>query len=182
MKGKTAVMIDRDGTMGGTYSMRTPQEYKPYPGTEEAFKLLNKEGLLALIVTNQSCIARGLDQGYDFAGEFAEIGATDWFICPHDTQDGCECRKPGTGLLEQARDRYSLTLADCYMIGDRWSDMVAGGRMGMRLVPVLTGRGRETIGVDRVKWAEFQPVFTARDLLDAVRRIIRLERNKATDL
>ena len=137
--------------------------------------MLREHGVLALVTTNQSCIARGLDGGYDFAAEFRDIGADGWFICPHDRQDGCRCRKPGTGLIEQARDRYDLDLARSYMIGDRWSDMLAGGRMGMRLIPVLTGKGRETLGAEREKWQPYAPAYIARDLPDAARWIVKEE-------
>ena len=171
-----AVLIDRDGTMGGTYYVKRPQEYEPYPGTREAFQALRQVRIPAYIVTNQSCIARGLDGGYDFAAEFRGIGADDWFICPHDTKDACHCRKPETGLIEQARDRYNLDLRRCYMVGDRWTDMLAGGRMHMKLILVKTGRGDEALGVDRAKWADYEPEYIAEDLLDAANWIIRHEK------
>lgn len=174
---KRAVFIDRDGTMGGSYYVKHPTDYSPYEGTREAFRLLHYEGFPAYIVTNQSCIARGLDGGYNFAKEFREIGADDWFICPHDKEDHCHCRKPETGLIEQARDKYQLDLSICYMIGDRWTDMLAGGRMGMKLILVRTGRGNEALQMDRNKWKEYVPIYIAENLLDAVRWIIRAEKN-----
>ncbi len=169
---KPTLLIDRDGTMGGGYYVKRPEEYKPYAGTREAFALLRSAGFRLLIVTNQSCIARGLDGGYDFAGEFREIGADDWFICPHDTSDHCRCRKPETGLIEQARDKYALDLGECYLIGDRWTDMLAGGKMGCRLILVLTGRGGEASGEDREKWAAYAPEYVAKDLFDAAQWLI----------
>lgn len=172
---KPAILIDRDGTMGGTYYVKYPTDYSPYPGTREAFSLWREHGFPTLIITNQSCIARGLDGGYDFAAEFTDIGATDWFICPHDTPDHCHCRKPETGLIEQARDKYDLELSRCYMVGDRWSDMAAGGKMGMKLILVKTGRGFESLGVDREKWADYEAEYVAEDLLDAARYIIEKE-------
>jgi len=60
---RTAVLIDRDGTMGGDYYVKHPQDYYAYPGTREAFRLLNKAGLPSIIIANQSCIARKLDGG-----------------------------------------------------------------------------------------------------------------------
>lgn len=171
-QGSIAVLIDRDGTMGGDYYVKHPQDYYAYEGTAEAFQLFAQYGIMAMIVTNQSCIARGLDGNYDFAKEFKEIGAVDWFICPHDTDDRCKCRKPETGLIEQAQKKYQLDLKKCYMIGDRWTDMLAGGKMGMRLVPVLTGRGSETLGQDRNKWADYEPVYIAQNLLDAAKWIV----------
>lgn len=172
---RTAVLIDRDGTMGGDYYVKHPQDYYAYPGTREAFRLLNEAGLPSIIITNQSCIARKLDGGYDFNAEFRDIGATDWFICPHDTQDHCHCRKPEPGLIEQAQAKHGLDLSTCYMVGDRWSDMAAGGCMGMKLVLVMTGRGDEALGVDRDKWAAYSPVHVADTLLDAVKWIINEE-------
>ena len=170
-----AVLIDRDGTMGGTYYVKRPQEYTPYPGTREAFQAFRTARLPAYVVTNQSCIARGLDGGYDFAAEFSAIGADDYFLCPHDSGDGCHCRKPETGLIEQARDRHQLDLPRCYMVGDRWTDMLAGGKMEMKLVLVKTGRGPEALGVDRDKWADYEPVFVADNLLEAAQWIVRQE-------
>ncbi len=164
---KPYIFLDRDGTMGGEYYVRRPQDYTPYPGTREAFRRLKAAGFPLIIATNQSCIARGLDGGYDFAAEFRDIGADDWFICPHDSQDHCLCRKPETGLFEQARAKYNMDLTTCYMIGDRWTDMAAGGKMGMHLILVMTGRGNEALGADREKWGAYAPEFIAKDLLDA---------------
>lgn len=169
---RTFVFIDRDGTMGGPYYVKYPTDYYPYEGTPEAFRLLKDNGYPAVIITNQSCIARGLDGGYDFAAEFRAIGAYDWFICPHDAQDHCRCRKPEPGLFEQAEAKYGMDLSRCYMIGDRWSDMAAAGQMGIRLILVMTGRGEEALGIDRDQWRDYEPVYVAADLLDAVRFIL----------
>lgn len=170
-----AVFIDRDGTMGGDYYVEFPQEYYPYKGTPEAFALLKKNGFSPMVFTNQSCIARGKDNGYDFGAEFKNIGAEDWFICPHDNKDNCNCRKPKTGLLEQAEKKYRLNMQECYVIGDRWSDMLAGGRMGCKLILVMTGRGNESLGCDRKKWAEFDPVYIAENLYEASKWICKVE-------
>lgn len=164
-----AVFIDRDGTMGGDHTVEYPQDYRPFPGTAEAFSLLNDCGFAPIVFTNQSCIARGKDGGYDFAAEFRAIGAADWFLCPHDEPDRCLCRKPKPGLLYQARDKYGLDLSQCFVIGDRWSDMAAGGQAGCRLILVRTGCGNEALTLDRHKWADYQPELVADTLLVAVR-------------
>ena len=165
-------LIDRDGTMGGSQYVKHPWDYSPYPGTREAFRLLREAGIPAIIVTNQSCIARGLDNGYDFAREFRDIGAFDWFICPHDTPDHCDCRKPEPGLLWQAQRKYGMRMSDCYMIGDRWSDMAAGGHAGAHLILVRTGHGRYALKQDRGKWIAYDPEYVADDLLDAAQWLI----------
>lgn len=172
MKGAVAVkavFIDRDGTMGGAPALEYPTDYRPFDGTQEAFRLLRQNGFAPMIFTNQSCIARGKDRGYDFAAEFAEIGAVDWFICPHDTPDRCSCRKPEPGLLLQAKEKYGLDLSTCYVIGDRWSDMAAGGRVGCQLILVRTGRGEEALSEDREKWQPYQPAAVVDDLLAAAK-------------
>ena len=166
------VFIDRDGTMGGLPYLEHPWEYEPYPFTREAFSLLRKNGFTSVVITNQACFARGKAGDYDFAAEFRDIGADDWFICPHDSADGCGCRKPKPGLLLQAREKYGMDFENTYMVGDRWSDMVAGGSVGCKLVPVMTCKGPETFGADREKWAEYEPVYVARDLLDAAKWIV----------
>ena len=163
MDNRTFVFIDRDGTMGGPY-------YVKYP--TEAFRWLKENGYPAVIITNQSCIARGLDGGCDFAAEFRDIGAYDWFICPHDSHDHCRCRKSESGLFEQAVAKYDMDL-----IGDRWSDMAAAGKMGIKLVLVMTGRGEKALGVDREKWSDYDPIFVAKDMLEAVRFIITNDSN-----
>lgn len=162
-----AVFIDRDGTMGGDYYVEYPDDYYHYDGTRQAFEMLNRHGYTPIVFTNQSCIARGKDHGYDFVSEFKDIGAKYWYICPHDDKDNCNCRKPKTGLLEQAKKELSLNMSECYVIGDRWSDMQSGGKMGCKLILVLTGRGNETLNCDREKWKEYQPVFVAKNLKQA---------------
>ncbi len=171
-----AVFIDRDGTMGGGYNIEYPTDYKAFEFTKDAFLLLKKNGFSPIVFTNQSCIARGKDNGYDFAAEFKEVGATDFFLCPHDDKDNCNCRKPKTGLLIKAKEKYSLNMAECFVIGDRWSDMLAGGKMGCKLITVLTGRGEEAISKDREKWKEYEPVFVAENLKQAAEWLCENER------
>ncbi len=171
-----AVFIDRDGTMGGDHTVEYPQDYYHYKGTKEAFSILKENGFSPMIFTNQSCIARGKDGGYDFAQEFSQIGAVDWFICPHDTDDNCNCRKPKTGLLLAAKEKYELCMNECYVIGDRWSDMLAGGRMGCKLILVKTGRGAEALDTDREKWAQYSPCYVAENLYEAAKWLCEEEK------
>ena len=173
-----AVFIDRDGTMGGDPNIEFPQDYYHYEGTKEAFSLLNRNGFIPIVFTNQSCIARGKDGGYDFAAEFREVGAADWFICPHDNDDNCNCRKPKTGLLTQAQKKYNFKFSECYVIGDRWSDMSAGGKKGCKLILVKTGRGIESLGCDREKWAQYTPVHVADNLYEAAKWLCQEVKNE----
>lgn len=164
-----AVFIDRDGTMCESAAIEYPQQFIPLQGLKSMLEKIRSTGAKLFVFSNQSCIARGKDGGYDFEREFRELGFDDWFLCPHDRPDGCSCRKPQTGLLEQARKKYGLSMENCWVIGDRWSDMLPGGQMGCHLILVLTGRGREALGEDRSKWSGYSPDFVAADLGQAAR-------------
>ena len=161
-----AVFIDRDGTMGGGHTVEYPWKYRPYPGTAETFRLLRGHGFAPMIFTNQSCIARGKDAGYDFAGEFGAIGAQDWFICLHDDGDRCFCRKPQPGLLYQARDKYGLQLSRSFVIGDRWSGYGGRGKGGLRADFGPHRAGEDALSGERDKWADYTPDYVADDLLE----------------
>ena len=66
-----------------------------------------------------------------------------------------------------------MDLSKCYMIGDRWSDMAAAGKMGIKLILVMTGRGEEALGIDREKWQDYEPVYVAENMMEAVQYIIQ---------
>ena len=135
-----AVFFDRDGTLGVGCD-DAPQSVVMLDYAAETLRRFKARGVKVFIFTNQSCIARKKDNGYDFAAEFAAVGADDWFICPHDTPDNCDCRKPKNGLLKQAEQKYGLDLTKCAVVGDRWTDIECGQSVGARTVLVRTGRG-----------------------------------------
>lgn len=164
-----AVFIDRDGTMGANASCEYPFEFIPFDGLKQAIGRLQKAGYLAIAITNQSCVARGKGKGYDFDKELASYGLDDWFICPHDDQDNCGCRKPKPGLILQAQKKYSLSLPDCIMIGDRWTDINTGKSVGCKGVLVLTGRGKEEV----LKENSFSPDSVQKDIFSAIDWIIK---------
>lgn len=140
-----AIFFDRDGTLGESSNIEFPTQFHPFPQIKDIFLFIKSLNIKVFILTNQSCIARGKDNGYDFAREFRAYGADDWFICPHDTGDRCNCRKPATGLLEQAKEKYNLDLSDCLVVGDRDTDVLCGKKMGCKTMLVLTGRGKECV-------------------------------------
>ncbi|MCI5147565.1 MAG: D,D-heptose 1,7-bisphosphate phosphatase, partial [Candidatus Electrothrix sp. AR3] len=100
-------------------------------------------------------------------------------ICPHHPEAKekqyrrtCTCRKPKTGLLEQAAAELELDLALSFMVGDRWSDLRCGVQAGATSILVLTGYGRgdlEYIGPQQ----DIQPAKIAEDLKEAVDWIIK---------
>lgn len=142
------ILFDRDGTLGDLGDVRYPQTFVPFCDVKSVFSALQSKGYLVGILTNQSSIARGTGTGYDFATEFAEYGCDIYEICPHDSADGCNCRKPKSGMLLSVCEKLSLRPQECVVIGDRESDVACAKNVGATGVLVLTGKGlqeRETV-------------------------------------
>lgn len=180
-----AVFLDLHGTLGeqGAIGIR---EFALYPFAGEAVRLLNTAGLLVLIVTNQSRIARGEMTHQDFLDfvqrlkrQLIEQGGRieGVYYCPHSEADGCGCRKPQPGLVLQAQQDYQLDLAQCYLVGDvgAW-DMQLARAVGCTAILVRTGWGEGSLGAYRHLWAEIEPDYTAKDVLDAAEWIVQNER------
>ena len=156
-----AVLLDRDGVLNekmpeGQYVARWEQ-FRVLPGVPEALRRLNEAGVLAIVVSNQRGIARGLYTAAEVAAIHAKFqqlleraGAhiDGFFICPHDKGE-CNCRKPLPGLFEQAVAQFpEITAETSAMIGDSLSDVEFGWRLGMRTVFVEGDRERRKPGAE----------------------------------
>ena len=188
MNKRAAVFLDRDGTINEQMGyINHGSRFILLPGAVEAIRRLNDQQIPVVVVTNQSGLARGyfpatlLDQVHaQMEQELAQAGAhiDGLYICPHHPEakeeqyrQACTCRKPQTGLLEQAASELNLDLSASFMVGDRWSDLKCGVRAGATSLLVLTGYGRgdlEYIGPQQ----EIQPAKVAEDLPEAVDWII----------
>jgi len=143
-----AVLVDRDGTLNQDSGYVTsPDQLVLFPGVPEAIFRLNQLGALVIMITNQSAIGRGMMTIEDLqrihealANLLHPYGARidGIFFCPHHPQDGCHCRKPGVGLIQQAAEKFSLDLPRCFMVGDKKSDLEAAREIGVPGVLVLT--------------------------------------------
>jgi D-glycero-D-manno-heptose 1,7-bisphosphate phosphatase len=133
---RSGVFLDRDGTIiEDTGYIATPATVRLMPGAAHAIARLNRAGLPAIVVTNQSGIARGL---FDEAAYLATVRRLDELLlragarldahyhCPHhpDFTGPCECRKPGPLLYRQAAADYQLHLARSWWVGDRPRDVL----------------------------------------------------------
>jgi D-glycero-D-manno-heptose 1,7-bisphosphate phosphatase len=150
------VILDRDGVINEDRPdfVRSPEQWVPVPGSLEAIARLCAAGVRVAVATNQSGIGRGL---YDEATLGAihrrmeeaiarHGGHLDTIVyCPHHPDDGCECRKPRPGLLEQLAVHYGRSLTGVPCIGDARRDLEAAAAVGARPVLVLTGKGRDTL-------------------------------------
>lgn len=149
------VILDRDGVINHDSAsyIKSPEEWKPIPGSLEAIALLNQAGCHVVVATNQSGVGRGLfematlnaihDKMHRALGLVGgRIDAI--FFCPHAQDAGCACRKPKTGLLEDIARRFNTSLRDAPSIGDSLRDLQAAAAVGARPILVLTGKGGKT--------------------------------------
>ncbi len=150
---RRAVFLDRDGTIIEDVAyLRDPAQARLLPGAAAAIGRLNEGGFLAIVVTNQSGIARGLLSRNDYqmterrvdelvGGGGAHLDAH--YFCPHlpELTGPCDCRKPGVLLYRQAAEQFDIDLSHSWWVGDRVRDVVPADVFGGHGILVLTGRG-----------------------------------------
>ena len=158
----TAIFLDRDGTLIKEIGyLHRPEDIQIYPEAFEAVEKINQSGAHAIVITNQSAIARGLIGQEDLeqlhrliSAAFRQKGARidAFYYCPHHPTEGtgghtrtCDCRKPQPGLLLRAAQELQLDLDASHMIGDKLQDIEAGHRAGCQAILVKTGYGQEKL-------------------------------------
>jgi D-glycero-D-manno-heptose 1,7-bisphosphate phosphatase len=183
-----AIFLDRDGTLNEEAGyIASADRFRLYSFAAEALRLINQSDLKAIVLTNQSGVAR------DYFTETALIEIHELmrgtlrlqgaridaiYYCAHHPDYGsppyrldCDCRKPRPGLAEKAARDFDLDLKRCYVIGDRYRDIETAYAVGARGVLVMTGYGREEYETRRREWPR-QPDYVAEDLLEAVKWIL----------
>ena len=149
------VILDRDGVINfdSPQFIKSPDEWKPIPGSLAAIARLNQADYRVVVATNQSGIGRGL---FDMdtlnaihekmLKALAEVGGhiDAIFFCPHTAADDCAGRKPKTGMLEEIATRFNTELKDVPAIGDALRDIQSAAAVGARPILVRTGKGRKT--------------------------------------
>lgn len=151
------------------------------PRVADAIRRLNEAQIPVIVVTNQSGVGRRyfpeslvhsvhqlMSQQLEAAG--AHLDAV--YYCPHMSADGCDCRKPKTGMLELAAREHNVDLHRSFVVGDRHGDIELAHRAGARSILVRTGYGEGEYLWNAPKWT-LQPDFVAADLADAVHWILR---------
>ena len=149
------VILDRDGVINfdSDQHIKSPEEWRPIPGSLAAIARLNQSGYRVVVSTNQSGIGRGLfgmdtlnaihDKMLRAAAQAgARIDAV--FFCPHTNADRCECRKPKPGMLQEIAMRYNTNLAGVAAVGDSLRDLQAALAVGALPILVMTGKGATT--------------------------------------
>ena len=173
------VILDRDGVINydSAQFIKSPDEWKPIPGSLEAIALLNQADFHVVLATNQSGIGRGLfdtatlnaihDKMHRALAQFGgRIDAL--FYCPHGPDDGCDCRKPKPGMLEEIARRFSEDLTGVPSVGDSLRDLQASAAVGAQPILVRTGKGEKTLAAGNLP----EGTWVCADLAEAAQRII----------
>jgi D-glycero-D-manno-heptose 1,7-bisphosphate phosphatase len=142
---RAAVFLDRDGVVsravvreGRPFPPDTVEALEVMPGARDALGRLRDAGYRLVVITNQPDIARGtqdratVDRMHERLAESLPID--EFRVCPHDDADGCRCRKPKPGMIEDAARSAGLDPSASVVVGDRWRDIEAGRAAGCRTV------------------------------------------------
>ena len=173
-KGQKAIFIDRDGTLIEEVNfLHRVEDLRYFSFTDEAIQLLKSNGFLVIVVTNQSGIGRGIYTENDMHAVHEQI-QTDltekldaFYFCPHLPDEGCKCRKPNLGMIEQAMKDFAIDLENSWMIGDKILDAETGFNAAIKTALVLTGYGSKD-----VEKLTRKPDLIAENLLEAVKQIL----------
>jgi len=174
------IILDRDGVInfGSDQFIKTPDEWKPIPGSLEAIARLTREGWRVVVATNQSGLARGLFEMATLNAIHAKMhkavaqagGRIEAiFYCPHAAEMDCACRKPKPGLFDEIAARYARDLNDVPAVGDSLRDLQAAASVGARPLLVRTGKGEKTLAAGGLP--ADTPVFS--DLGEAVEHLLK---------
>lgn len=186
-----AVFMDRDGTVCEEVGyVNHISRCHVYPFSAEAVRAINAAGARAIVISNQSGVARGYfpeslvqEVNEKIRQELLVAGARldAIYYCPHHPDLGkppyrtrCDCRKPGRGMLVRAAEELGVDLDRSFVIGDRQSDIDTAARNGLQSVLVMTGYGRGEWEYRRPFWSH-TPDWICENLLEAVEKILQAE-------
>lgn len=171
-----AIFLDRDGTLSEDRGyIVNPEQLSLIEGAQGAVQRINASPYLAVLVSNQSAVGRGMASESRIRSihlKLEELLASRgaWldgaYYCPHRPDEECPCRKPETGLIRKAVTEMDIALEGSYMVGDKETDMELAHRLGMRTVLIQPGNG--VSGEEKRDPFPAQAGFAARDLSEAV--------------
>jgi D-glycero-D-manno-heptose 1,7-bisphosphate phosphatase len=189
---RKAIFLDRDGTINKEVNYLTDKkEIEILSGVKDALAGFKNHGFINLIITNQSAVSRGLltlEQLTEIHSEFLKLLSVDnipliddIFYSPYHLDGVVEeykihsnDRKPGTGMIEKAVEKYSIDLNSSFLIGDSYVDMKCAENAGLKKILVMTGYGKSEL--INCKKANIFIEYIANDLPDAQRFILNQKR------
>lgn len=181
-----AVFLDRDGVLieNRPDYVREWSQVQMLPRALDALTGFQRAGFKIVVVTNQSAVGRGLltlNSAQEINARLVKMvkESSGWvdgvYMCPHKPEDQCNCRKPKPGLLLQAAQELSIDLQASWMIGDAWSDLIAGQAAGVRsTIMVRTGRGSSQLLETQPE--DLKPFLVSDDLFTAFQTVVQSER------
>jgi D-glycero-D-manno-heptose 1,7-bisphosphate phosphatase len=139
--GRPAVFLDRDGVLtepivrgGVAYAPTRVEDFVLVSDAGAQVQRLRDAGFLCIVFTNQPERQKNLLSEADLDEMHRQMCAIvpldDVYVCPHDGTTPCRCRKPDTGMIDDAAERWGIDVAASYVIGDRWRDVDAGQAAG----------------------------------------------------
>lgn len=179
----TVVFLDRDGVINrdSPQFVKSWSEFEFLPGSLTALADLARAGFEVIVITNQSAVHRGLISEAeltrlhhrmqaairDHGGRIREI-----FYCPHLPDEGCSCRKPKPGMIQQACRKYGLDPKTTIMVGDSAKDIECARNAGCGCA-ILVRTGNGDAAFQELQAKKVPVDFMADHLADAARWIIR---------
>ena len=150
------IVLDRDGVINydSDQFIKSPDEWRPIPGSLEAISRLNHAGFRVVVATNQSGLGRGL---FDMATliaindkmhkALAHLGGRidALFYCPHTADSACECRKPKPGMFTEIGNRFGVDMTGVPCVGDSVRDLQTAAAVEAQPILVLSGKGEKTL-------------------------------------
>lgn len=160
LRGKPAVFLDRDGVITREQGhICRIDEVELFPFVAESVEIIHQKGYLAIVITNQSGVARGIFSEKELLKKhkaiIEETGLDAIYYCPHHIQGKiekykvlCDCRKPFIGLIRQACRDFIIDLENSYVAGDRACDILTGINAGVKTVLLESGYGSKNLEED----------------------------------
>lgn len=172
---RPAVFLDRDGVLTEeTGYIGSLEKLRIFPYAAECIRKIHEKGYYAIVITNQSGVARGLftEEQLREMNRYlqwrTDVDAV--YYCPHHPEGAvekyrrkCDCRKPGIGMFQNACRRFDIDMGGSYMVGDRAGDIIAGQNAGIKTILLESGYGTERMEEDVI------PDYVLEDLRDVVK-------------
>jgi D-glycero-D-manno-heptose 1,7-bisphosphate phosphatase len=176
---RQAVFLDRDGILnksiikqGKPYPPENLEEVVIHDEVKQGIRLLKNEGLLLIMITNQPDIARNktTEKNVNSINNFVKhiLNLDDIFMCVHDDNDNCNCRKPKPGMIIDAQKKWNIELNGSFLVGERWKDISAGKKMNLITFFLDLGYKEKKVDAD----------FEYKTFTQIVNQIIKLKNEK----